>query len=90
MKTTIDKAGRLVVPKPLRDQYNLVPGAEIEMEPTDDGIRLRALQTGPSLVEKEGVLVHHGSSKAEVDIAEFVRRERDTRSRRAIPERGDG
>ena len=35
MKTTIDAAGRLVVPKPLRDQLGFVPGTELELEAVD-------------------------------------------------------
>ncbi len=37
MKATIDKAGRLVIPKPLRDRLGLVPG---EVEVTVDGAGL--------------------------------------------------
>ena len=36
MRSTIDKAGRLVIPKPLRDQLGLRPG---EVELTADGFR---------------------------------------------------
>ncbi len=31
MRTTIDKAGRIVVPKPLRDELSLRPGQELEI-----------------------------------------------------------
>jgi len=40
MKATIDKAGRLVIPKPIRDRRHLVPGTEVEIVETDDGIEL--------------------------------------------------
>ncbi len=32
MRTTIDGAGRLVVPKPIRDQLQLAAGAEVEVD----------------------------------------------------------
>ena len=35
MRTTIDRAGRLVVPKPLRDQLGFVPGTELEIQAVD-------------------------------------------------------
>jgi AbrB family looped-hinge helix DNA binding protein len=35
MRTTIDAAGRLVVPKPLRDELGLGPGAEVEVAVVD-------------------------------------------------------
>ncbi|MFV0317037.1 MAG: AbrB/MazE/SpoVT family DNA-binding domain-containing protein [Microthrixaceae bacterium] len=38
MRATIDKAGRVVIPKPLRERLGLVPG---EVEVTADGSALR-------------------------------------------------
>jgi AbrB family looped-hinge helix DNA binding protein len=38
MRTTIDRAGRLVIPKPMRDQLGLQPG---EVEVWADGTTLR-------------------------------------------------
>jgi AbrB family looped-hinge helix DNA binding protein len=35
MRTTIDRAGRLVVPKALRDQLGFVPGTELEIQAVD-------------------------------------------------------
>jgi AbrB family looped-hinge helix DNA binding protein len=35
MKTTIDAAGRVVVPKPLRDELGFNPGTELELEAVD-------------------------------------------------------
>jgi AbrB family looped-hinge helix DNA binding protein len=35
MRTTIDAAGRLVVPKPLRDELGLAPGTELEVQAVD-------------------------------------------------------
>ena len=55
MIVTIDNAGRLVVPKPLRDQFNLTPGCELEIEAGVDGITLRRADAEPALVRKERV-----------------------------------
>jgi AbrB family looped-hinge helix DNA binding protein len=35
MRTTIDAAGRLVVPKPLRDELGFSPGTELELGAVD-------------------------------------------------------
>jgi AbrB family looped-hinge helix DNA binding protein len=35
MRTTIDTAGRIVVPKSLRDQLGFAPGTELELEAID-------------------------------------------------------
>ena len=40
MKTRIDRSGRLVIPKPLRERYRLEPGVEIEIVTIPDGITL--------------------------------------------------
>ena len=39
MRTTIDRAGRLVIPRPLRDRIGLAPGGEVEL--TLDGAAVR-------------------------------------------------
>ena len=55
MKATIDKAGRLVIPKPLRDRLGLRPG---EVEVVVDGAALRVEPiAGESLEWRNGRLV---------------------------------
>ena len=83
MKITIDTAGRLVVPKPLRERFHFAPGSELEIEPTSDGIIIRPADRGQALVHREGVLVHHGPRQADLDIAAFVRQERESRARQS-------
>ena len=79
MIVTIDNAGRLVVPKPLREQFNLTPGCELRIEAAADAITLRRAEVEPTLVRKQGILVHHGAVRATLDIGEFVRAERHAR-----------
>jgi AbrB family looped-hinge helix DNA binding protein len=40
MVTTIDKAGRIVVPKPLRDELGLYAGQELEISAVDGRIEI--------------------------------------------------
>lgn len=52
MRTTIDRAGRLVVPKPLRDQLGFVPGTELEIQAVDGRLEVAVpsrvrLEDGP-------------------------------------------
>jgi AbrB family looped-hinge helix DNA binding protein len=89
MKTTIDKAGRLVVPKRLRDQFHLLPGTEIEITADRDGIRVRPRDSEPSLILEHGFLVHHGPEVAEIDVVSFIAAEREVRFRDIVGEDSD-
>ena len=88
MIITIDTAGRLVVPKPLREQFNLTPGCELEIEAVADGMTLRGVDAEPALVRKQGILVHHGATRSPLDIGDFVRTERDARHERIARDAG--
>lgn len=55
MRTTIDTAGRLVIPKPLRDHVGLRPG-EVEVTVDGSGLRIEPLAED-SLDERDGWLV---------------------------------
>ena len=86
MKVTIDKAGRVVIPKPLRDRFNLQPGAAMEIEAEAEGLRLTVEPTGSSLIRKKGVLIHHGAERVELDMPAFIEGQRDTRNREHVAE----
>lgn len=55
MRAAIDKAGRLVIPRQLRDSIGLRPG-EVEIEVVEDGLLIRVV-AGDDLVEEDGLLV---------------------------------
>jgi len=55
MRTTIDKAGRLVVPKALRDQAGITAG-EVELSLDGATIRVESV-AGEELVEQGGLLL---------------------------------
>lgn len=81
MIITIDHAGRIVVPKALRERFGLHAGTELEIEAVADGIRLRPRDSEPAFIEKDGVLVHHGAGPAmDIDVAAFINRERGSRA----------
>jgi len=53
MRTTIDRAGRLVVPKPIRDRLALRGGETLEVEERDGVIELRPATSEVRIVETE-------------------------------------
>jgi AbrB family looped-hinge helix DNA binding protein len=86
MEVTIDNYGRIVIPKPLRERLGLDPGATLQLtvEPADSGeaLQLHPLSDRPTLVRKDGVLVHTGTSVNEtLDPVDSVRRARAERTR---------
>jgi len=86
MTITIDRAGRIVVPKSLRERFNLVAGTELEIEVHGECLQLRRVGAEPALVRKKGILVHRGGARVNLDVAAFIRAERESRSRRIVPE----
>jgi len=80
MKTTIDQAGRVVIPKPLRQKFHLTARTEIEILADGDGLRLQIPTEESSLVEKNGVVVHCTDGKANLDSTEFINQFRDGRN----------
>ena len=51
MRTTIDKAGRLVIPAAIRERAGLAPGVEIEVWLDDGAVRLERVAAGPKLIK---------------------------------------
>lgn len=56
MKVTIDKVGRLVIPRPLRERIGLAGGGTVEIEIEGSGLRIRPV-VGKQLREKGDLLV---------------------------------
>jgi AbrB family transcriptional regulator (stage V sporulation protein T) len=82
MNLTLDRMGRIVVPKALRDRFALKPGDDLEVILEPDGIRLRPAAAASSLAEKEGILVCSSAVPPEVwDIGAFIDQQRTQRGR---------
>jgi len=56
MRATIDRAGRLVIPRPLRDRIGLAHGGEVELELDGAAVRIEPV-SGRALREVDGLLV---------------------------------
>lgn len=77
----VDKAGRIVLPKPIREQLHLLPGSELEIHVGPHVLTLTPRGTEPTLVSKEGVWVHQGDPSG--DLVQAVEQMREQRIREA-------
>ena len=56
MRTTIDKAGRVVIPRAMRERVGLSGGGDVNLELDGAAIRIEPV-AGDDLREKDGLLV---------------------------------
>jgi AbrB family looped-hinge helix DNA binding protein len=78
----IDKAGRVVLPKPLRDQFNLLPGDKLRLSIEGNSFRLEPTEGGGKLVRRGSVLVFTGDFVEQITTAkveELIAHEREDR-----------
>jgi AbrB family looped-hinge helix DNA binding protein len=71
MPTTIDAAGRLVIPKPLRDELGFAPGMELELDAVDG--RLEVAMPSRVRVEQGPHGVRFAAPDSDVLTSEQVR-----------------
>ncbi|HEX5309433.1 MAG TPA: AbrB/MazE/SpoVT family DNA-binding domain-containing protein [Solirubrobacteraceae bacterium] len=51
MQVTIDRAGRIVVPKPVRSELGLTAGTSLQIEVVEDRIELYAPRSQPNVID---------------------------------------
>lgn len=83
---TLDRAGRIIIPKTLRDELQLEAGDILELESEGERMTLRPARPGSSLRKEHGVWVFRRSGKkilAETtnQVLQDVRNQRDRDSR---------
>jgi AbrB family looped-hinge helix DNA binding protein len=78
---TVDKAGRVVLPKPVRDELQLSPGDSLELESSEEQITLRPVRGNGPLRKKSGVWVFRTGQPLSAETVNRAimegRRERD-------------
>jgi AbrB family looped-hinge helix DNA binding protein len=79
MRLKVDKSGRIVVPKRLRDQLGIRSEAELEITAQSGGIFVRVVDEEPALIKVDGLWVHRGSAGPEVDWERVIEDVRDER-----------
>lgn len=85
MNTTItmDRAGRVVLPKAVRDELNLSAGDSLELSSDGDGLTLRPARASGRMIRKGGFWVLRGGDPLSVDdVNDWVRQDREARDRK--------
>jgi AbrB family looped-hinge helix DNA binding protein len=79
MRSTIDKAGRVVIPAAIRERAGLTPGTALEVTADETGVRIERVAPGPKLVKigKRLVARPTAADRPAIDIAALVDEERN-------------
>ncbi len=81
MQVSIDRAGRIVVPKPMREQLGLSPDTPLEIDVVDGHLELVASHTPP--VVRDGpngpVVAATGTSISDGDVRRMLEATREHR-----------
>jgi AbrB family looped-hinge helix DNA binding protein len=86
---TIDKAGRVVIPKEIRDKLRLGAGDSLALDCEGETLTLRPIHAGAPLRKEHGIWVFHGGKPLSLEEANrIVRDVREQRDRENAGEHG--
>ncbi len=83
IKTTIDKAGRIIVPKRLREKMRLHPGDDLLIEADGDHLTLKPVRQEAPLKKEFGIWVYQGEVP-DTPIVEWLDEQREKRARELL------
>jgi AbrB family looped-hinge helix DNA binding protein len=82
MELSIDKFGRVVIPKKLREHLGVGLGRKVEAKETPEGILLKPVRHGSGLMRKDGFLIlRGGGDDSHINWDTLVEEEREERIR---------
>jgi len=76
-RLTLDQAGRVLIPKNLRQELRLGPGDTLELESEGDEITLRPVRPKALLKKEHGIWVYQGEP-CEASITDLIDRNRES------------
>jgi len=82
-KISIDKAGRVVLPKSLREKLRVEAGDDLLVEAEGDRITLRPIRQEALLKKEYGIWVYQGQP-SDTSIPDLIDAEREKRIRELI------
>ena len=87
-KVTLDRAGRIVLPKGVRDELHLSPGDTLDFSIQGDEVRLRPRRNSSPLQKERGIWVlRTGEPLSARETDEVLRDIREQRVRKSLGER---
>ena len=78
-KLSLDKAGRVVIPKQLRDELQLAAGDSLELENHGDQITLRPIRSNMPIRKEDGVWVFRSGQPCNASIRDLIDEGREER-----------
>ncbi len=85
-KVTLDQAGRLVLPKPVREALRVGPGDSFEITTEEDRVTLTPVRTYPGLHKERGIWVYRSGKPSKASIPDLIEESRRARSREILGE----
>jgi AbrB family looped-hinge helix DNA binding protein len=82
IKTKIDKFGRIVIPKKIRNDFGLKNNSEVLLEAGEDGIIVHPDTKLPFVMDKDGILVV--CSEPTESFTGFLEKEREDRIKKIV------
>jgi AbrB family looped-hinge helix DNA binding protein len=79
MELKIDKAGRIVVPKPVRERLGFRADTELVAIEQPEGLLLKRIKQRPAMIKVDGLWVHQGTAEPGANwerVLDGVREER--------------
>ena len=80
----IDKSGRIVVPKKLRDELHLTPGTRLTVERAGERLVLEQEYPVAHLEIRDGIPLIVGGRPTNIDIPELIRQGYEERHKRIM------
>lgn len=82
IKTRIDRFGRIVIPKKIRDEFGLTNNSEVTIESKESGIFVNPNISVPFVLDKEGIIVV--CSEPTEAFTDFIKKDRENRIRNIV------
>lgn len=79
---SVDRFGRILIPKPLRERWGLTEGAKVVFEEDYEGLKIHPPYEACGLMPSKGFLVADVSADEEIEVKEAIVRGREERLER--------